>query len=80
MGCIAQAGVPVEVQAAWLHYRFTQIHPFQDGNGSVARALASVVLVQDGQFPFFVTRDYNAANIDSLEAANQGELGGLIET
>ena len=30
--------------------------------------------------PFFVTRDYNAANIDSLEAANQGELGGLIET
>ncbi len=24
---------------AWLHHRFTQIHPFQDGNGRVARAL-----------------------------------------
>ena len=36
-----------EVRAAWLHHRFTQIHPFQDGNGRVARALASLVLVQD---------------------------------
>ena len=25
-----------EVKAAWLHHRFTQIHPFQDGNGRVA--------------------------------------------
>jgi Fic/DOC family protein len=29
-------GVPVEVEAAWLHHRFTQIHPYQDGNGRVA--------------------------------------------
>lgn len=29
-----------EVEAAWLHHRFVQIHPFQDGNGRVARALA----------------------------------------
>lgn len=28
-----QTGVSSEVQAAWLHHRFTQIHPFQDGNG-----------------------------------------------
>ena len=27
-----------EVEAAWLHHRFTQIHPFQDGNGRIARA------------------------------------------
>ena len=25
--------------AAWLHHAFSQIHPFQDGNGRVARAL-----------------------------------------
>jgi Fic family protein len=42
--------VPSEVQAAWLHHRFTQIHPFQDGNGRVARAIASLVLVKDGLF------------------------------
>lgn len=25
--------------AAWAHHRFTQVHPFQDGNGRVGRAL-----------------------------------------
>ncbi len=33
--------IPVEIEAAWLHHRLTQIHPYQDGNGRVARALAS---------------------------------------
>ena len=28
--------------AAWLHHRFTQIHPFQDGNGRVARSVANL--------------------------------------
>ena len=27
-------GAPSDVQAAWLHHRFTQIHPFQDGKRS----------------------------------------------
>jgi len=37
----------VEVRAAWLqHHRFTWIHPFQDGNGRVARALASLVFLK----------------------------------
>ena len=49
--------LPSEVRAAWLHHRFTQIHPFQDGNGRVARALASLVLIQDGLFPLVVTRN-----------------------
>ena len=28
--------IPADIQAAWLHHRFTQIHPFQDGNGRIA--------------------------------------------
>src|SRR5262249_50746093 len=35
-----QDGIPPEVESAWLHHRFTQIHPFQDGNGRVARAIS----------------------------------------
>jgi len=27
-----QEQCPPEIEAAWLHHRFTQIHPFQDGN------------------------------------------------
>ncbi|ANB35794.1 Fic family protein [Rhodovulum sulfidophilum] len=71
--------VPSEVQAAWLHHRFTQIHPFQDGNGRVARAIASLVLVKDGLFPLVVTRDDKPTYLDALEAADSGNLKPLID-
>jgi Fic family protein len=71
--------LPSEVQAAWLHHRFTQIHPFQDGNGRVARAIASLVLVKDGLFPLVVTRDDKAHYLDCLEAADNGDLKQLID-
>lgn len=73
-----QSEIPLEIQIAWLHHRFTQIHPFQDGNGRVARALASLILVQEGLFPFVVTRDHRIAYIDSLEAADSGSLKPLV--
>lgn len=74
-----ERNVPSDVQAAWLHHRFTQIHPFQDGNGRVARAIASLVLVQDGLFPLVVTRDDKAAYLDALEAADRGDLKPFID-
>ncbi len=48
--------IPPEVEAAWLHHRFTQIHPFQDGNGRIARCLASLVFIQAKWFPLVLTR------------------------
>src|SRR5580765_1896085 len=62
-----KTGVPVEVEAAWLHHRFAQIHPYQDGNGRVARALASLVFIRAGWFPVVVTRDDRGRYIDKLE-------------
>ncbi|MBW4490834.1 MAG: Fic family protein [Trichocoleus desertorum ATA4-8-CV12] len=70
--------IPPEVEAAWLHHRFTQIHPFQDGNGRVARCLASLVFIQAGWFPLVLTRDDRAAYISASEQADQGDLSGLI--
>jgi Fic family protein len=72
-----EAGVPPEIEAAWLHHRFSIIHPFQDGNGRVARALASLVLIQRGLFPLVVTRDDKVAYLDALEAADNGDLNAL---
>lgn len=77
-GHVAKA-VPSEVQAAWFHHRFTQIHPFQDGNGRIARAIASLVLVKDGLFPLVVTRDDKPQYLDTLEVADDGELKPLID-
>ncbi len=72
------AGVPPEVEAAWLHHRFTQIHPFQDGNGRVARLLASLVFLREKQFPLIVTRDMRSEYVDALEQADQDDLAPLI--
>ncbi len=75
----AAAGAPSEVQAAWLHHRFTQIHPFQDGNGRIARAIASLVLIKDGLFPLVVTRDDRDAYLNALRTADEGDLKPLVD-
>jgi len=72
-------GVAPEVEAAWLHHRFSQIHPFQDGNGRVCRALASLVLIRAGLFPLVVTRDDKNKYLDALEAADKGDLKPLVD-
>ena len=45
------------LMGAWLHHRFTQIHPFQDGNGRVARTLLTWHLTREGYLPVVVKRD-----------------------
>ena len=72
-------GVAPEVQAAWLHHRFAQIHPFQDGNGRVARTLATLVLLKAGGFPLLVENAQRDVYIDALKDADKGELGPLVE-
>ena len=71
-------GVTPEIEAAWLHHRFAQIHPFQDGNGRVARALASLIFLRSGWFPLVINRDLRNEYIDALEEADKGNLAFLI--
>ncbi len=71
--------VATEVLAAWLHHRFTQIHPFQDGNGRVARAIASLVFIKANWFPLVISRDIRGEYIDSLEKADEGDLLPLAQ-
>jgi Fic family protein len=73
-----QKDVPPEIEAAWLHHRFAQIHPFQDGNGRVVRALASLVFLRAGWFPLVINRDERVEYIESLEKADQGDLASLV--
>ncbi len=65
------------IEAAWLHHAFTQIHPFQDGNGRVARALASLVFIKGGFFPLVVNREDREKYIDALESADHVDLSQL---
>lgn len=69
---------PCEIRAAWFHHRFTQIHPFQDGNGRVARALATLIFLKDDYFPLVIRDSDRTKYIASLESADNGNLNDLI--
>ena len=67
------------LMGAWLHHRFTQIHPFQDGNGRVVRALLTWHLVREGYLPVVVKRDDRVDYIDALEKADDGDLAPFVD-
>ncbi len=63
---------PVE-QAAYAHHAFTAVHPFADGNGRVARALASVYLYRSLGIPFVVFAHQRSPYFDALEHLDRGD-------
>ena len=69
----------VLIRAGFLHHAFVQIHPFQDANGRMARLLVSFVLIQEGLFPFTISRDQRPEYISALEAADDGRYQALID-
>ena len=67
------------IVAAWFHHRFTQIHPYQDGNGRVARALTTLILLRAELLPLVLDRDLRVEYINALELADQNQLHKLAE-
>lgn len=76
---LEQKKVKPVITAAWFHHAFTQIHPFQDGNGRLARLLASLILIKHGLFPFTVKGSEKKKYIDSLEFADKNEPQTLVD-
>lgn len=72
-------GISPEIEAAWLHHRFTQIHPFQDGNGRVARTLASLVFIRNKWFPLVIINEIRDEYIRASEQADQGDLTPMVD-
>jgi prophage maintenance system killer protein len=58
-------------QAAYAHHAFVSIHPFADGNGRVARVLASVFYYRHLGIPLVVFSDQQVRYWDSLLAADR---------
>lgn len=66
------------LQASYAHYALVNIHPFTDGNGRVARALASVYFYRAASIPLVVFADQRRPYFDALEAADRGDAAPLI--
>lgn len=65
------------IVAAWFHHRFTQIHPYQDGNGRTVRALTTLLLLRAGLLPLVIDRDMRVEYLDALQKADFGDLTAL---
>jgi Fic family protein len=75
----AFANAPAPVQAAYAHYGFVAIHPFPDGNGRVARALASIYLVRASSVPLLIFADQKTRYLDALAEADRGNFTALSQ-
>ena len=68
---------PIIISAGF-HYRFVRIHPFDDGNGRMARLLMNRILLRHGYPLAIVRRDARDRYLQELERADQTEDPGAF--
>lgn len=65
------------ILAAYFHYRFTAIHPFDDGNGRMARLMMNLLLMKAG-YPPVIIRQEQASREAYYYALSQADAGEYI--
>jgi Fic family protein len=67
------------LHAAKLHYEFVLIHPFDDGNGRMARILMNLILMQYGLPPAVIKTEAKEEYFSALRQADGGQFEKFAE-
>lgn len=69
---------PVHI-AALFHYKFVCIHPFDDGNGRVARLLMNYILLKNNYPPVIIKSEDKENYLTALQKADTGNELAIVE-
>jgi len=64
---------PVEI-AARAYHKLVEVHPFNDGNGRVARLLMNLILMRNGYVPVIIKRKKREEFYRALTEADNGNM------
>jgi len=65
--------------ASLFHFRFIGIHPFDDGNGRLARILMNLILIQNGYPPVIIKTERKSEYYNVLQEADGGDEDQFIQ-
>ncbi len=64
--------------SAEIHYLIASVHPFEDGNGRIARAVGDYVMLIHGFYYDVIMTDYRDIYLDSLEECTAIDVTPLL--
>ncbi|HET7531059.1 MAG TPA: sulfotransferase [Mycobacteriales bacterium] len=79
LGSDAFARLHPVVQSAYGHVALVRVHPFADGNGRLARTIASIPLLREAGLPQLILSDQWPAYLRALALADDGDPQPLVE-